>query len=374
MIITVKNYQRHANSTLEIGPGVTSLIGKSDHGKTSIVRAIGWFRFDRPLGNNFVRKGQNKVVVSIDDVSHVKDKSKNYYLLNEEPVETKKAQELCGLDSVNIQEQLDQPFLLKASPGEVARQLALLIDLEKPQVILKDLKSKGTKLSSSRTALISLKTNLEENLDQYAPLLRYKRALIVIESKLASIEKQYAAMATLAANIETATAALTRLDTIPETTAALDTANSLLKRVRKNEKQMIKVSQLQDAVGTAIEKENSRIPDFSEMHEKGKALLQKVVHQIHLIQCLGALQEFLGKLRNLRVLITKAEKGEALLINVQNLLETVNHSKAVDSAIDVAYATREKFKTLEMKEVQKEGELRKLRETIDVCPFCGREK
>lgn len=374
MIITVKNYQRHANSTLEIGPGVTSLIGKSDHGKTSIVRAVGWFRFDRPLGNAFVRKGQNKVVVSIDDVSHVKEKSKNYYLLNEEPVETKKAQELCGLDSVNIQEQLDQPFLLKASPGEVARQLALLIDLEKPQVILKDLKSKGTKLSSSRTALISLKTNLEENLDQYAPLLRYKRALTVIESKLVSIEKQHAAMATLAANIETATAALTRLDTIPETTAALDTANSLLKRVRKNEKQMVKVSQLQDAVGTAIEKENSRIPDFSEMHENGKALLQKVVHQIHLIQCLGALQEFLGKLRNLRVLITKADKGSALLDTSQNIIAEIAKAQVLDKSIARAEISYKEFRAQQYEEARIEVALDEIRKTIDVCPFCGREK
>ena len=374
MIITVKNYQRHANSTLEIGPGVTSLIGKSDHGKTSIVRAIGWFRFDRPLGNNFVRKGQNKVAVSIDDVSHIKEKSKNYYLLNEEPVETKKAQELCGLDSVNIQEQLDQPFLLKASPGEVARQLALLIDLEKPQVILKDLKSKGTKFSSSRAALISLKTNLEENLDQYAPLLRYKRALAVIESKLTSIEKQHAAMATLAANIETATAALTRLDTIPNPAAALDTANSLLKRVRNNEKRMVKVLSLYSAVETATEKESNRIPDFSDIQSRGELLLEKVLYKVNHIKCLNALQGFLSTLRNLRVLITKGEKGVTLLQSVENTIETVGYFQELDIAIDTAYATKEAFKVLEMQEIKKEAELQKLRETIDVCPFCGREK
>ena len=374
MIINVKNYQRHANSTLEIGPGVTSLIGKSDHGKTSIVRAIGWFRFDRPLGNNFVRKGQNKVVVSIDDVSHVKEKSKNYYLLNEEPVETKKAQELCGLDSVNIQEQLDQPFLLKASPGEVARQLALLIDLEKPQVILKDLKSKGTKLSSSRTALISLKTNLEENLEQYAPLLRYKRALAVIESKLASIEKQHAAMATLAATIENATAALTRLDTIPNTAAAFDMATGLLKTVRRNERQLAKVSQLRDAVGTAVEKENNRIQDFSGVYEKGKDIHTRVKHQIDLIKCLDALQSYLWKIRGLRVLITKAEKGAVLLSTSQNMITDIAKVQALDKGIARAEICYKEFRAHQYEEARIEVALDELRKTIDICPFCGREK
>ena len=374
MIINVKNYQRHANSTLEIGPGVTSLIGKSDHGKTSIVRAIGWFRFDRPLGNNFVRKGQNKVVVSIDGVSHVKEKGKNYYLLDDDPVETKKAQELCGIDSVNIQEQLDQPFLLKASPGEVARQLALLIDLEKPQVILKDLKSKGTKLSSSRTALISLKTNLEENLDQYAPLLRYKRALATIESKLASIEKQHAAMATLAANIETVTAALIRLGTIPDTAAALDTAGYLLKTVRKNEKKLAQVSSLNSSVLMAQEKEENRIPDFSELHANGEKLLEKVVHKINHIKGLNALQKFLSTLRNFRILIAKGGKGETLLDDSKNAMAKITEVSYLDKLIAKAEISYKELRAQQYEEARAEVALDEIRKALNMCPFCGRSK
>ena len=52
--ISIKNFQSHPNTELELDPGINVITGSSDNGKTSIFRALYWIIYNRPSGNSFI--------------------------------------------------------------------------------------------------------------------------------------------------------------------------------------------------------------------------------------------------------------------------------------------------------------------------------
>lgn len=142
MQLTLKNFQSHADTTLELLPGVNILIGHSDKGKSSIIRAVKWLTENKPSGeefkSNFAPKKLTEVVWESEDniVARGRDKDKNYYQLDDEEFLAfgqdvpKPIQEFFNLSDLNFQNQHDPPFLLSESPGSVARCINSVVNLE----------------------------------------------------------------------------------------------------------------------------------------------------------------------------------------------------------------------------------------------------
>ena len=138
----LKNFQSHKNTTLEFSPGVNIITGTSDSGKTAIFRALYWLCFNRPSGDAFRSSwgGDTEVSVLLDDfdkpITRKKTKSKNSYQIGDSvfkamgsdvPDEVKK---IVNMNHINLQMQLDRPFLLDASAGEVARHFNNIAHLD----------------------------------------------------------------------------------------------------------------------------------------------------------------------------------------------------------------------------------------------------
>jgi len=84
--VVVKNFQALKNLVLELGPGVNVIRGRSDNGKSSLVRALSCV-FYQGEGDWFVRDGAKHAAVSVEtDDDHAvewkKGKSKNEYKLD----------------------------------------------------------------------------------------------------------------------------------------------------------------------------------------------------------------------------------------------------------------------------------------------------
>ena len=47
--IHLRNFQRHKKLDIDLSEGVNVIVGPSDIGKTAILRALYWLRFNRPL-------------------------------------------------------------------------------------------------------------------------------------------------------------------------------------------------------------------------------------------------------------------------------------------------------------------------------------
>lgn len=137
--LTLRNFQAHRKLVLELDPGITMITGRTDIGKSAIIRALYWLVFNRPEGSKFISWGQDRVLVGLklDDkrIRRVRTKTENLYLLeahaftafgNEVPGEIQQA---LKLGEVNFQQQYDPPFWLQDTAGAVARQLNQVVDL-----------------------------------------------------------------------------------------------------------------------------------------------------------------------------------------------------------------------------------------------------
>ena len=52
--IQIHNFQSHENSQLDLSPGINTLVGDSDCGKSAVMRAILWAITNSPQGDAYV--------------------------------------------------------------------------------------------------------------------------------------------------------------------------------------------------------------------------------------------------------------------------------------------------------------------------------
>jgi exonuclease SbcC len=192
--LSLQNFQSHADSTLEFDPGVNVIVGSSDSGKTAILRALKWLIWNRPSGDSFRSTwgGETKVEIITGGeqdeaiITRTKDKD-NLYLLGDErfeafgsdvPEEIKKT---LNLSEINLQQQLDSPFLLTESPGGVAKHFNQVANLDQIDQGLKFVQSKIQKLGNE----ISVKEDdikaLAEQAESYSYLDKMEEDIETVE-------------------------------------------------------------------------------------------------------------------------------------------------------------------------------------------------
>ena len=142
--IEINNFQSHSNTVLELSAGVNVIKGRSHSGKSSIVRALNWALLNNLSGDYFVswfasKKETTSVGIEFDDNSYIirkRDSKVNGYELpntdlaairTDLPDEVKA---ITQMGTINIQDQDEQYFMLKETPGKVAKELNSLVGLD----------------------------------------------------------------------------------------------------------------------------------------------------------------------------------------------------------------------------------------------------
>jgi len=150
--LLVQNFQSHEESELELHPGVNILSGQSDSGKTALLRALDWALNNKPQGDDFRREGSDTTEVHVDMDTHLVKRWKRktvdncYGLLDKAEADDEDGgyeefkafgasvpgdiAEAVNMMAINWQRQLDAPFLLSNTSGEVARMLNQIVRLD----------------------------------------------------------------------------------------------------------------------------------------------------------------------------------------------------------------------------------------------------
>lgn len=126
----ISNFRSYKDLSLEFHPGVNVIIGNTDSGKSNILRAVRLVTNNKPFGNDMLSwwGGELKIVLATSDgfiVSREKGKE-NLYTLGDTVFKAfgkdvpEEILKVLNMNDINLQQQLDSPFLISATPGEVA--------------------------------------------------------------------------------------------------------------------------------------------------------------------------------------------------------------------------------------------------------------
>lgn len=178
----IQNFQAHRDLKLDLSPGVNFIVGSSDSGKTAIIRALKWLATNRPLGDAFVSwdsKGETMVKVVMDDETTIAHEPGQYGMIAGSKMQNWSAigttvpetvTQALNISELSWQNQLDPPFLLSASPGEVARTLNEVADLDKIDSTLANINRTARDNRAQLTETARAKQQLEIDLSAFREL------------------------------------------------------------------------------------------------------------------------------------------------------------------------------------------------------------
>jgi exonuclease SbcC len=206
--LTVINFQSWKKQVFTFSPGVNVFIGTSDTGKSAaFLRAIRLLATNRPAGSEFISTwaGKDNMVVElvVDNgqiVFREKGKSTNLYGIgyadgSQDDQEfaafgmgvPEEVQRLLNLDPINIQGQLDGPFLLNMSPGDVARELNRACKLEGIDRGIVNSSKRARGLEQKVDSITGQIKSHEEHITALAWLDEVETKLVTLEQKRGTV-------------------------------------------------------------------------------------------------------------------------------------------------------------------------------------------
>ena len=275
--IHLENFQSHEDTTLELSPGVNIIIGPSDSGKTSIVRALRWLTWNRPGGEAFRSNwgGDTNVTVHLGKtmVRRMRTKNHNAYYIDDHIYEAFGSEvpsdvgELLNIDSVNLQQQLDRPFLLDTPPGQVAQYLNEVAHLDVIDRALQRLAKWIREIESDIRTYTSNQERLGEAQSSFDYLPDMEQTIEGLEEQEASLRKLRDKHRELGGTIDQALHVNTKLDTI-RPLLDLNTLVDVALKHRKVKRGLVKeagsLSDLTDRIGN-VQKRQEKLQPLQEL-------------------------------------------------------------------------------------------------------------
>jgi len=206
--INLEKFRLHKNLKIVFDPYITTLVGKSYAGKSTVINALKWVNLNKPTGTSIIPWGakQAKVSIKLDThkITRIRGKGKNLYLLTENVrgAITKhkfkafgnnipeKITNITNITENNFQGQHSLPFWFGETSGEVARKLNSIVNLSLIDTSLSYLSSTLTK---ARHTVDICKDRLEESRK------RKKELVFIVEmekewNRVKKASKQYTAL------------------------------------------------------------------------------------------------------------------------------------------------------------------------------------
>lgn len=165
--LKLKNIQSHKDSEFNFSKGINCIVGSSNNGKSAVLRGLNWAIYNRPLGTDILlsnwaydKKGKQieemSVEVEKDNSTLIRKKSasENSYYVDGEKLEAIKTdvpedvEKFFKLSDTNVQKQMDQPFLLSLTSGQVAAYFNKVVRLDVIDKVLSNVESVRRKTKS----------------------------------------------------------------------------------------------------------------------------------------------------------------------------------------------------------------------------------
>lgn len=188
--LIIKNFQSHKHTELELHPGINCIVGSSDVGKTAILRAMRWAMWNRPQGDAFRSNwgGKTSVVIYQNEfrIARIRG-TQNLYKLGKLEFEAIRAEvpeeivKALNINEINLQRQFDRPFLLSATPGEVAQHFNHIAHLDVIDNGLRNVQSWLRKIQQGIETDTQRLKESKQDLEAYKDLEELDGELVALE-------------------------------------------------------------------------------------------------------------------------------------------------------------------------------------------------
>jgi DNA repair protein SbcC/Rad50 len=169
------NFQRFTSLKIEFDP-ITTIVGPTNHGKTSVIRMLRWVIQNSPQGTSFKKHGAEQTSVSVFLENSVaqrsRSKSNNLYELDGKEYKSfgsnvpPDIEKLFNIHECSFQLQQDSPFWLGEKPAELSRKLNAIINLDvmdqAMEIANRDARKAKSELSVSEERLRLLEEQIAE--------------------------------------------------------------------------------------------------------------------------------------------------------------------------------------------------------------------
>jgi len=156
--LSIRDFQCHDRLKIEFDPAITTIVGSSDVGKSAVIRAIRWLCLNKPRGDGFIRHGTEQTTIQLQTtegkVGRRKGKRGNIYRLNKDEFKSfgsivpESIERMLRVDQVNFQGQHDPLYWFNLTPGELAKELNVIVDLSIIDEVVDKILSRHRKLKA----------------------------------------------------------------------------------------------------------------------------------------------------------------------------------------------------------------------------------
>lgn len=267
--INLYNFQSHQQTELELDPGINAIVGPSDNGKSAVIRGLLWARYNQPLGDAFVshwarnEKGKQEAPSSVqvlrgDKATIVRTKSPTFNgysstewndleAIGRGPV-PEEVDKFFNMGEVNIQKQMDSPFLLADSPNDVARFWNGLVNLTVIDKYMSAADSKKRALAAEIRAVEAEVKADEEELAKLDWIDSAEKLYSKLERLSSRISTRKAERDSLTSSVDRYKATKVRVDSL----ANIGAVEKLLKKVSNVGEKKRKLSKELSELGNGI--------------------------------------------------------------------------------------------------------------------------
>lgn len=342
--VEIWNFQSHKHTIIDLSKGVNIFTGQSDKGKTAVLRALYWVVYNKPSGDAFRSHwgGDTIVELTFSDgnvIRRTKTNTENSYTINNEiplkafgqgvPDEVKK---ILNLENVNIQSQMDAPFLLSETAGEVASHFNRIAGIS---IIDKSIAKAKSAVAKTKQGIEQRESDLQEKLEQ----LKSYETLPDLITKVERLDKKEEKKKKIKNDLSTIKSKVSRLSSIEEEIQEIDlflqieqpVANLLLKQKEIKEKK----EEIQKVFNLSM-----KIVQINETLEETERLISlepKVIALMNKQKQIGQIQADLRPLRSLTaryINLTKTIEG-----NERKLTELLGQYKSLPNVCPTCQGT-----------------------------------
>lgn len=271
--LALVDYQKHESLDIRLDPAVTAIVGPSDAGKSSVLRALRWAATNRPLGDGFVRDGADgcevKLLVDGQTIKRKKEKGANIYLVGKRDYKAfggdvpEPVSKLLNLTDANWQGQHDPPFWFSLTAGEVARQLNRIVDLELIDTVMSRLGGLARSLGAEAGVVGKRVGEAEERLESLATAPRIDSDLKAVEGLEAGLDELVSRVGCLDGLTSRATEVWSESKRLGEKTTDLQELLQLFDAGRKLEEREFSLGRLMAETEKASSAAVVDIPDLA---------------------------------------------------------------------------------------------------------------